>query len=318
MTAPAPESAGARNAAVSVGAAIDIGSNSVHLLVALVGPDFVESLRDKSELLGVGDVVDDLGEVPEFTRRQVIDVLATYTEMARRTKAERIILLGTDPLRRASNSDAFSAEIARQTGLELRVLTEEQEAILTFIGATGGQRPDHPLIVVDIGGGSTEVVLSVPGQPLQPMSVPLGSGRLTNSIVEHDPPTEDELQRLLQAADLAIRDLPRAHVAHKAILVGGTATNIARLGRLTTAGLARDRRTLAKLAADAVAERFSVRPRRARQLPAGVAITETLLKHFGLSEADVSEASLRDGAVIAGARLGDDWSDRLGELVAPP
>jgi exopolyphosphatase / guanosine-5'-triphosphate,3'-diphosphate pyrophosphatase len=317
LTAPAPESAGVKRASVSVGAAIDIGSNSVHLLVALVGPDFVEPLRDTSELLGLGDVVDERTEIPDETRHQLIEVLRTYAEMAHRTRAEGVALLGTEPLRRATNSESLRIEIAARTGLDLRVLTEEQEAILTFIGATNGDRPDVPLIVVDIGGGSTEVVVSIPGEPLQPMSVPLGSSRLTNSIVEHDPPTDSELDRLLLAAEEVIRHLPRPDTKLKAILVGGTATNIARLGRLTPDGLARDRRTLARMPAATVSLRFSVKPRRARQLAAGVAIAETLLKHFGLDEADVSEASLRDGAIIAAARLGDEWPQRLGELVEP-
>jgi exopolyphosphatase/pppGpp-phosphohydrolase len=90
------------------------------------------------------------------------------------------------------------------------------------------------------------------------------------------------------------------------------------LGRVTSAGLAEDRRTLAAMTSVEVTEHFGVRPRRARQLAAGAAIVEVLLDHFGLDEASVSDASLRDGAIIAASRFGDAWPERLTELLADP
>lgn len=232
-------------------------------------------------------------------------------------------LLGTEPLRRASNAGVLIAEIATATGLELRVLSEHEEATLTYIGVTRGERPDAPVIVVDIGGGSTEVAVFVPGQPLLIESVPVGSARLTNSIVAHDPPTDNELDLLRQAAAEATARLTLPAPARDgakdthALFVGGTATNVARLGRLTRKALAQDRRTLSKLTITEVSARFKVKPRRAAQLAAGVAIVDALLDRFGLEGAEVSEASLRDGAIIAAARLGDDWADGLDELIAP-
>jgi len=96
--------------------------------------------------------------------------------------------------------------------------------------------------------------------------------------------------------------------------IGGTATNVARLDRLTRKALAGDRRRLAKLPAAAVSARYNVKPRRARQLAAGVAIVDALLEAYGLDSAEVSEASLRDGAIISAARHGDDWADSLEAL----
>jgi exopolyphosphatase/guanosine-5'-triphosphate,3'-diphosphate pyrophosphatase len=321
LTAPASQPAAPREASVSIGGAIDIGSNSVHLLVALVGPDWVEPLRDASELLGLGEVVDRVGEIPADERARLVDVLRIYTKTAQRSHAERLTLLGTEPLRRARNSTETVAEIAAATGLSPRILTTRDEAVLTFIGVTRGLVPDAPLIVIDIGGGSTEVSTFVPGTGLRVDDIPFGSARLTNAIVEHDPPTDDELDRLFLAASdataaLAGRDQAVAMSGARAVFVGGTATNVARLGRLTRAALAEDRRTLEKLPMAAVSSRFNVRPRRARQLAAGVAIVELLLERFGLDSADVSDASLRDGAIIAAARLGDSWTGAFEDLVA--
>ncbi len=210
------------------------------------------------------------------------------------------------------------------TGLELRVLTEREEAILTFVGVTRGEMPDAPLIAVDIGGGSTEVSTWTPGQPLVVDSLPFGSSRLTAAMVDSDPPTDDELDRLFRAtADVAAGlvsttsggEERHGHVT-RAIFVGGTATNVARLGRLTRAAIAEDRKTLTILTASQVSSRYNVKPRRARQLGAGIAIVDALLDRFGLEGADVSDASLRDGAIIAAVRYGDRWPELIEELVA--
>lgn len=307
------------DATTSIGAAIDIGSNSVHLLVAVLGPGFLQPLRDTSELLGLGDVVDADHEIPASSRRAVVNVLESFAATCLRSGAERIALLGTEPLRRARNSAVLANEIREATGLDLRVLTEREEAVLTFIGVTRGELPSEPLIVVDIGGGSTEVASYTPGRPLQVTSIALGSSRLTNAIVEHDPPSEPELQTLFDAAATAVHeaDMDAASLAPgaRAVFVGGTATNVARLGRLTRKALADDRRKLGKLTYAQVSMKFSVKPRRARQLAAGVAIVDALIERFGLDTADASDASLRDGAIIAAATYGDAWTDLMEELV---
>ena len=281
----------------------------------------MEPLRDTSDLLGVGDTVDLHAEIPPDARGQVIDVLRSYVKTAHRSHAERLTLIGTEPLRRARNTQVLSDEIWQATGLQLRVLSEREEAILTFVGVTRGELPESPVIVVDIGGGSTEISRWTPGEALSVDSISIGSSRLSNAIVEHDPPTEDELDALFRAAADATQGLKQsfasggaAPATGQAIFVGGTATNVARLGRLTRDALAEDRRTLAKQSTAAVTARYNVKPRRARQLAAGVAIVDALLDTYGLDGAEVSEASLRDGAIICAARYGDDWRDSLETL----
>lgn len=281
----------------------------------------MESLRDTSDLLGLGDTVDLHGEIPADVRGRVIDVLRTYIKTADRSHAERLTLVGTEPLRRARNSQVLGDEIWEATGLPLRVLTAREEAILTFIGVTRGRPPDSPLIVVDIGGGSTEISRWMPGQALRVDNIPIGSSRLSNAIVEHDPPTEGELDRLFSAAAEATNSLKQSLASGRsesggghAIFVGGTATNVARLGRLTRDALAEDRRTLARLPVAAVSARFNVRPQRARQLAAGVAIVDVLLDVYRLNSAEVSDASLRDGTIISAARYGDGWGHSIDEL----
>ena len=299
-----------------------MGSNSVHLLVALVGFGHVEPLRDRSELLGLGEIVDRHGSIPPADLTALTDLLKSYAVAARRSGAERLTLVGTDPMRRASNAAEVTDAIISATGVGLRVLTEQEEATLTFVGATRGHVPDGPIVVVDIGGGSTEVASWAPGTALQVQSLPIGSSRLTNAIVENDPPTDSEMQKMFEAAsDLVASLVPivtrnaDSTTVPRAVFVGGTGTNVARLGRLSIEQLIANRSTLGSLSVEQIISRYGVRPQRAKQLAAGVAIVHALLNAFGIETAEASEASLRDGAIIAAARFGDAWPTRLVELL---
>jgi exopolyphosphatase/guanosine-5'-triphosphate,3'-diphosphate pyrophosphatase len=245
-------------------------------------------LDDRSQLLGLGEVVDLHARIPLDQRRQILTSIAEYLVLARANGATQLTLIGTEPLRRAANGADVAAEVTAVTGIALHVINVRTEAQLTFLGVTGGLPPAEPLVVVDIGGGSTEVSVHSPGAPLALVPLPIGSARLTRGTVEHDPPTADELDRLHQAAEAAVHELPLRSwppgERPRAIFVGGTATNLARLGRLTRAGLAEDRRTLARLTAAEVVEHFGVRPQRAVQLAAGAAVVEVLLARFGLDD----------------------------------
>jgi exopolyphosphatase/guanosine-5'-triphosphate,3'-diphosphate pyrophosphatase len=260
--------------------------------------------------------------VPADDLTTLAEVLRTYSVAARRSGAERVTIIGTDPLRRASNAGEVIAAVEKATGVTLRVLTEQEEATLTFVGATKGRIPDGPLVVVDIGGGSTELASWAPGRTLQVQSLPIGSSRLTNEIVQNDPPTDAEMSQMFEAASVVARGVEAdivppsdRHGVARAVFLGGTATNVARLGRLSVEHLITDRLVLGRLTVEQIITRYSVRPRRAKQLAAGVAIVHALLNAFGIDSADVSDSSLRDGAIIAAARYGDEWPAHLGEMI---
>jgi exopolyphosphatase/guanosine-5'-triphosphate,3'-diphosphate pyrophosphatase len=241
-------------------------------------------------------------------------------------------------LRRAANATEVVALVRKMTGLPLRIVTVEQEAQLAFIGACAGRVPDRPTAVLDIGSSTTLISLHRAGVPLTVETLKLGSARLTWTIVEHDPPTERELGRLADGARDALADLsetafPDPMVVKRgrsrlglvqpaepvrAIFVGATATNLARLGSLSRTALAQDLRLLGVLTVGEVVRRYGVRPQRARQLAAGAQIVDALLERLGLEAGEVSDASLRDGAILAAARLGDEWPARLGELLGDP
>lgn len=277
------------------------------------------TLVDESDLIGLGDVVDAHGLITPEAIQQVVDSLHRLQSLSEQAGASRLVVMGTEPLRRATNTDELLAAIERYTGLQAVVLAVRQEAELTFIGVTGARTPRRALATVDIGGGSTEVALHAPGHELVIIPLPVGSSRLTNAHVRNDPPSRLELDALIDAAREAVfaADWPdHMGAIRSALFVGGTATNIARLGQLDRAHLNEDLDTLARMPAADVVDHFGVRPRRARQLAAGVAIVSALLDRFLLGRADVSDASLRDGAVLCALARGDDWLTAIDEMIA--
>ncbi|HUG47937.1 MAG TPA: hypothetical protein VMP67_05940 [Candidatus Limnocylindria bacterium] len=299
-----------------VGAAVDVGSNSIHLLVAEIRAGALSHLHEQSVLLGLGDVVDQTGELPEASRRQVLEALLVLTRIAHEKGAQAVTLLGTEPLRRATNASELSADVERAFHQPLHILDVEAEAWLTYVGVSGGREPEIPTLIVDIGGGSTEIIMAQPGLPPVLHSLPTGSARLGLGIVLNDPPTPSEFDRLRAGARPLVGALP-ARLVERAIFVGGTATNLVKLVPLSRAGLEEAHGLLLRLSHEELVERYGINARRARQLPAGAALVEALLGHFRLEAAGVSQASLRDGAILAAAVLGKDWPARLDELQRP-
>ena len=287
-----------------IGAAVDVGSNSVHLLVARINDDGLTYLRDESELLGLGDVVDADGTIPEDAQLVLIHSLETYRDVARSEGAERVTFVATEPLRRATNGNAVARRVERETGVELRILPKRDEGRLTFLGVTGGKPVAYQLLVVDIGGGSSEVILYSPEAGLGVTGLATGSNRLSTEFVDHDPPTKREIAKLRSAAAELAAKLPLASPT-RAVFVGGTATNIVKLRPLATESFDAIFKEISATPAPKLAARFGLRLRRALQLAAGAALAEAILNRYRLAAADVSDASLRDGAIIAAAR--ESW-----------
>ncbi len=149
---------------MTVSAAIDIGSNSVHLLVAAVDPvETLTILADDSLQLGLGRVVQAQGRLGAAARRAAVAAVATFADEARELGADGILLMGTQPLRHATDRSLLKRSIRQVIGLDLVVLSHDQEATLTLLGVSAGREPDGLLLVMDVGGGSSEVILAAPG-----------------------------------------------------------------------------------------------------------------------------------------------------------
>jgi exopolyphosphatase / guanosine-5'-triphosphate,3'-diphosphate pyrophosphatase len=305
------------------GAAIDLGSTSVHLLVARPDRAGLVVLDDESAFLGLGAAIDGIGSLGAAGRATLVTTVAGYVERARALGALRPIVMGTEPLRRLADATRIVAEVSAATGCPMAVLEHTEEALLTLVGLTAGRAVESDLLVVDIGGGSSELVEIGPNRLAVAAGVQVGAGRLTRRIVDRDPPTWEQFGRLTRAADADFAWTP-TRPPGEVVFVGGTATNLLKLLRragdpdrddhLDRAALDTARDIVAQTPAEMLAATYGLREARIRLLAAGAAIIETVLDRVGAASGRVVDTGIREGAIIAADRAGEGWRDRLEEL----
>ena len=309
----------AREGPASVTCAIDVGSNSAHALIAVVRDHAIEPVVDRSAFLGLGWAVDRRGVVGHAKQAELVDRLRSYAGRARGLEATSVTVVGTEPLRRAADAARVVRAVEQRVGVPFHVLGHEEEGLLTLVGVTGGHPVRRNTVIVDIGGGSTEVVVACADQDPLAVGVRLGSGRLTARLAVHDPPRTDEIRAMSEEARGTLAAVV-APAPDDLVGVGGTASNILRVidargeAELTRERLDEALGVLVSQPSDAVAERYGVKPLRARLLPAGAAILAAALEQFGLEQLRISDAGIREGLALASTRAGAGWRDRLGDL----
>src|SRR5436190_23298107 len=221
LTAP-PRVAGAQYSAATLTSmrvgVVDLGTNSTRLLVADVQDSHVDEVARELTITRLGEGVDTRRKLLPLPMARVRNVLADYRRELEGLGAERVLAIGTSSLRDAENGEAFLGEIEWSYGFSTRLLSGDEEAALTFRGVSDGRELDARTLVLDIGGGSTELVLDG-----SRTSLDVGSVRLTERFIHSDPPTTDELNAAAEAIDLP--DLQPT----SAIGVAGTVTTLAAL-----------------------------------------------------------------------------------------
>jgi len=303
-----------------IAASADAGSNSVHLFVAVVAAHRLEPLLDESAFLGLGGAVDERGRLGRQKRTELASTLGRFAGIARDLGAASITFVGTEPLRRAADARIVARDAERASGVPLHVLSHAEEGYLTLLGVTHGRPPRADLVVVDVGGGSSEFVVVGPDRGAVATGVKVGSARLTAAWVTHDPPTDAEVAALREAARERLAGAP-VMAPRSLVAVGGTATNLLKVvpaaaldRRLTRARLAEAMATLIAEPAAFAAIHHAVNPIRARVLPAGVAILEAILERYDLPRIEVVDTGIREGAVLAATRGGPTWRSDLESL----
>jgi exopolyphosphatase/pppGpp-phosphohydrolase len=303
-------------------AAIDIGSNTIHIVVARCHPDTLEILADELELVRIGESVNASGAISEEKTAAALEVIASYVELARRLEAQTILLVATEAIRRASNREAFSEQVRARVGLPLLLLSGGVEATLTFYGATyelyAAGRAPVDLGVVDLGGGSTELVSAHDGHITWRTSLPIGSGWLLDRYLSSDPPAYQELEEARRFLEETLRSLAIKGAPATLVATGGSANSLWLLAerafrlerpqrRLTADDLARCEGLLAALPAEEIAQRYYQPYKRARILPAGAIFLRALMARLGLDEISVSPHGIREGVLLAYERYGAEW-----------
>jgi exopolyphosphatase/guanosine-5'-triphosphate,3'-diphosphate pyrophosphatase len=301
-----------------VAAAVDIGSYSVHLLVSTVRGHALETVHDESAFLGLGRAIDATGGLGD-ARPRLVETMSAYAAQARSLGATKLTVVATDPFRRAADADAAIAEIRSSIGIDVAVLSHDEEALVSLIGVQAGRPVLRETAVVDVGGGSTEVLVVGPAREPVAAGLPLGVTRLTGMFVRHDPPSQAELAALLGQSLLEMANAPEL-VPVELIAVGGTARSLLRIGpRLANSVLTRRRiersiDVLLSTPAEVIAERYTVRVSRAGVLTAGAAILLGALDRYRLDRLRVAAGGLREGVIFAAAHARADWRSEVREL----
>jgi exopolyphosphatase/guanosine-5'-triphosphate,3'-diphosphate pyrophosphatase len=284
-------------------AVIDIGTNTTRLLVAEVEDGKVVELERRTTITSLGQGVDATGRLAQEAMDRVAEAIAAYREVIDRLGAERVVALATSAMRDSENGPEFRDFLKQRFGIDARTISGDEEARLTFLGATSERNDDDETVVIDIGGGSTEYVVGKPGQdPSFHISTQMGSVRYTERYLDSDPPKPEELQQLAAAVRETVPDVS----VGQGIAVAGTATSLAAIdGAEEVHGyrlpLATCERLVAMLAALPVEERREVKglhPDRAPTIVAGAVILTESIRSIGLSEVEVSARDILHGAAL--------------------
>jgi exopolyphosphatase/guanosine-5'-triphosphate,3'-diphosphate pyrophosphatase len=305
-------------------AVVDIGTNSTRLLIADVDPStgaINERLR-RSQVTRLGDGVDSGGTLSEEAAARVFNTLDDYRAAIDSHGCAANLAVLTSAVRDAANGAAFAARVRDHYGLDACVVSGEEEAQLTFLGAMAGRpAPTEPTVVIDIGGGSTEFVVGLGRTAGFHVSVPVGVVRMSERHIHSDPPTSEELQRL--ALDTRATFLERLAPDERApvkrgIAVAGTATSAASIDQELdpydpervhgyTLMLATVELLLARLADMTEEDRRRVvglSPDRAPTIVAGMILLAEALRAFELEQVEVSEHDILYGGALRLAGVG--------------
>jgi exopolyphosphatase/guanosine-5'-triphosphate,3'-diphosphate pyrophosphatase len=314
-------------------AGIDIGTNTLRLLVADTGPSSIREIHSDRQITRLGEHLDKAGMLTPEARERSIAALADFARNIEAFGAAGVRAVGTSALRTAANSSEFREEVHKRTGLVVEVISGEEEARLTLLGvarclfpaaATVKKIVPDDALVIDIGGGSTEIIMA--GSPASEVSLPLGAVYLTERFLKQDPPGAEELERLRAYVRLILDSSRLPSPERAGILIGtaGTVTTLVAMdhqldeydpGKITGSKLTKD--TISDLVLKLSMSRLDERRRmpgleqgREDIILAGAVIVQEIMERFGFRSMLVSDGGLREGILL-------DLYDKLVTGLAP-
>jgi exopolyphosphatase/guanosine-5'-triphosphate,3'-diphosphate pyrophosphatase len=305
-------------------AGIDIGTNTLRLLVAETGPNSFHEIYADRKITRLGQDLDLYGMLTGEAQDRALKALADFAEKIQLYSALQTAAIGTSAVRNASNSAAFIHAVKEKTGIDVTVISGDEEARLTLLGVAhsltgdGRQVKIDPLtssLIIDIGGGSTEIITTRLGETPVSVSLPLGAVYLTERYVKHDPPIYEEVVLLkLMVRDTLDRYSAMIQPDLTGMLVGtaGTITTLAAIdqglegydsAKINRSALTRDSidKIVDTLSMSSLAERRKIRglePGREDIILAGAVILQEIMHRFGYNSMLVSDWGLREGIVL--------------------
>jgi exopolyphosphatase/guanosine-5'-triphosphate,3'-diphosphate pyrophosphatase len=296
-------------------AAIDIGTNTLLALVGRARGDrlSIDRIEDMASITRLGEGVDRTCMLAPEAMQRAIDALAAFVARARELGASRIACVATSAVRDAKNRDEFLARVRAIAGDDVQVISGTREAELTFAGAADGTGIAHGAraLVFDVGGGSTEIIAGAIGStPQASMSIDVGSVRLTERFVRHDPPERDEIDRIDALLETSLAAQGDAPVHDVLVGIAATVTTLAAIDRAEPVASNVRGARLSRSAVENVCERLvsvplasrativGLDPRRADVIIAGARVVRSVLRWAGRDELVVSDGGVRVGLLL--------------------
>jgi exopolyphosphatase/guanosine-5'-triphosphate,3'-diphosphate pyrophosphatase len=289
---------------VSPHAVIDVGSNTIHLLVGEVQNGAVLPITGEKVSARLGAGVDETGSIEKTRIPLAADAISLFARLAALNGAPQPAVLATSAVRDAKNGQALVEKVLEKAGLEMRLISGDEEALLGFRGAVSALGPDFPwdtpALIVDLGGGSAQLILGdAANGPQKRVSLPLGSNRTTERFVRQDPPGPGELDKLREAV---LGVLPEWELSEGApvVAIGGSARATLRLTRevLTAEALGELAQEISAKPSVMLAREEGLAPERARVMPAAIITLAAILEHFSGSRLTVARGGIREGALL--------------------
>lgn len=282
-------------------AAIDIGSNTTRVLVAEPQEGQLQKVMEQRAYTRIREATSKRGKISQEKIEEVCEVVATQMRLAKESGAEMIRSVATATIREAPNRKDVVRQINEAAGIEVEVLSEEEEGRLAFIGATKalGHPVEGKIAVVDVGGASTEVILGTVSDGVESVrSWKVGSGVLADELIEGDPPSAGEIRKVRDHIEDVFAGV-EIEQPTQAVAVGGSATSLRRLvgAVLEYETLERGVRVLCGDPSAEVARRYELDPLRVRILPTGVLLLEKISEILG-QPLQIGKGGLREGVIL--------------------
>jgi exopolyphosphatase/guanosine-5'-triphosphate,3'-diphosphate pyrophosphatase len=294
-------------------AVVDLGTNSTRLLIAEVEDGRVREVERRTNVTRLGEGVDESGRLTRPAIERVLGAVAEYARLIDENGVGHTVALATSAARDAENADELAHDMRERFGIDPRTISGEEEATLTFLGATSELHAGEPTLVLDIGGGSTEFVVGHPGAPPEfHVSTRAGSVRQTERHLSDDPPPREQVDSVSEEVRGIIEEAVPADTraaVDRGIAVAGTATSCAAIAQsldpydpAKVHGAVMPRDEVAKVTAkllsldlDAHKKLPGLQPKRADVIPAGAAILQRVLERCAAGELVVSDRGIRFG-----------------------
>ncbi len=302
-------------------ATADIGSNTVHLLIASVEerrnsgagsgrsptdnrqPQIVTRIENQSEWLALGEAVARTGEIPLDRAESLIQLLRDYEDSAQRFQAERLYVFATEAMRAALNSSQVLERIRVETGIVVDLISPRREAELSLKGV--GMESTAPLgLLLEVGGGSAQIAICNDKLINAEYSLPIGTGRLQADLKLSQPATNQAVANIREIIVRSLQAVPKQPINGLTVASGGIARGLWRAlhpdgeQNIALPEIEFLEWTCARLTRDQIGKRFGVKSKRAAAMLPGAIVYGSLMRHFRIEEIFVSEFGVREGAIL--------------------